>query len=60
MWVTESVMGIKTGDSSVVIEYQVDECTGTWSADQFVAHSHIYPGLTGGCEDYAFLGSGCC
>ena len=64
---SESVMGIKAGDSSVVIGYQVDEFTCTWSAEQFVAHSHIYPGFTGkvsslphfplepGCEDYAFL-----
>ena len=41
--------------------------THTWSAEQFVAHPHIYPGFTGkvsslthfplepGCEDYAFL-----
>ena len=64
---SDSVMGIKPGDSSVVIGYQVDEFTHTWSAEQFVAHSHIYPGFTGkvssltyfplepGCEDYAFL-----
>ena len=64
---SESVMGIKPGDSSVVIGYQVDEFTCTWSAEQFVVHSHIYPGFTGkvsslthfplepGCEDYAFL-----
>ena len=64
---SESVMGIKPGDSSVVIGYQVDEFTCTWSAEQFVACSHIYPGFTGkvsplthfpmkpGCEDYAFL-----
>ena len=63
----DSVMGIKPGDSGVVIGYQVDEFTCTWSAEQFVAHSHIYPGFTGkvaslthfplepGCEDYAFL-----
>ena len=62
-----SVMGIKPGDSGVVIGYQVDEFTHTWSAEQFVAHSHIYPGFTGkvsslthfplepGCDDYAFL-----
>ena len=31
---SESVMGIKPGDSSVVIE--VDEFTHTWSAEQFV------------------------
>ena len=54
---SESVMGIKPGDSGVVI----------LSAEQFVAHSHIYTGLTGkvssvtpfplelGCEDYYFL-----
>ena len=64
---SDSVMGIKPGDSGVVIGYQVDELTCTWSAEQFVAHSHIYPGFTGkvssltnfplepGCEDYAFL-----
>ena len=63
----DSVMGIKPGVSSVVIGYQVDEFTHTWSAQQFVACSHIYPGFTGkvsslthfplepGCEDYAFL-----
>ena len=64
---SDSVMGIKPGDSGVVIGYQVDEFPGTWSAEQFVAHSHIYPGFTGkvsslthfplepGCEDYAFF-----
>ena len=63
----DSVMGVKPGDSSVVIGYQVDEFTCTWSAEQFVACSHIYPGFIGkvsslthfplepGCEDYAFL-----
>ena len=44
---SDSVLGIKPGDSSVVIGYQVDEFTCTWSAEQFVAHSHIYPGFTG-------------
>ena len=65
---SESVMGIKPGDSSMVFGYQVDEFIHPWSAEQFVAHSHIYPGFTGkvssfmhsplepGCEDYAFLG----
>ena len=64
---SDSVMGVKPGDSSVVTGYQVDEFTHTWPAEQFVAHSHIYPGFTGkvslltqfplepGCEDYAFL-----
>ena len=64
---SKSVMGIKPGDSGVVIGYQVDEFTCTLSAEQFVAHCHIYPGFTGkvsslthfplelGCEDYSFL-----
>ena len=64
---SESVMGIKPGDSGVVIGYQVDEFNCTWSAEQFGACSHIYPGFTGkvlslthfplelGCEDYSFL-----
>ena len=64
---SDSVMSVKPGDSSVVIGYQVDEFTCTWSVEQFVACSHIYPGFTGkvsslihfpqepGCEDYAFL-----
>ena len=58
------VMGIKPAHSSVVIGYQF---TCTWSAEQFVAHCHIYPGFTSkvsslthfllepGHEDYAFL-----
>ena len=62
----ESVMGVKPCDSSVVIGYQVDEFTCTWSAEWFVAHSYIYPGFMGkvsflthfplepGCGDYAF------
>ena len=64
---SDSVTGIKPGESSVVIGYQVDEFTHTWSAEPFVPCSHIYPGFTGkmsslthfslepGCEDYAFL-----
>ena len=64
---SESVMGAKPGDSGVVIGYQVDEFTCTWSAQWFVTCSHIYPGFPGkvlslthfplepGCEDYAFL-----
>ena len=62
-----SVMGIKPGDSSVVIGYQVDEFTHTSPAEQFVTGSHIYPGFIGKvsslthfplelcCEDYSFL-----
>ena len=44
---SESVVGIKPGDSGVVIGYQVDEFPCTWSAEWFVAYSHIYPGFTG-------------
>ena len=44
---SESVMGVKPGDYGVVIGYLVDEFTCTWSAEQFVAHSHIYPGFNG-------------
>ena len=40
-------MAVKPGDSGVVIGYQVDEFTRTWSAEWFVACSHIYPGFTG-------------
>ena len=64
---SDSVMGIKAGDSGVVIGYQFNEFTRTWSTERFVAHSHIYPGLTGKvsslthfplepwCVDYSFL-----
>ena len=64
---SESAMGIKPDDSGVVIGYQVDKFTHTWSAEQFVACSHIHPGFTCkvsslthfpmelGCEDYSFL-----
>ena len=63
----ESAMGVKPGDCGMVIGYQVDEFTHAWSAEWFVAHSHIYPGFTGkvsslthfplelDCEDYSFL-----
>ena len=64
---SESAVGIKPGDSGEVIGYEVDEFTHTWSAEHFVACSHIYPGFTGkmssliqstlepGLEDYSFL-----
>ena len=67
MFNSESVVHIKPGDSGVVIGYQVDEFTHTWSVEQFVAHSHIYPGLIGKvssltyfsleqrCEGHSFL-----
>ena len=44
---SDSVIGIKPGDSGVVIGYQVDEFTHTWYAEQFVACFHIFPGFTG-------------
>ena len=61
------MVGMKPGDSNVVIRYQVDEFACTWLADHFVAWSHIYPGFMGkvsslthfplelGCEDYCCL-----
>ena len=61
------MVGIKPGDSGVLIGYQVDEFTHTSSAEQFIAHPHICPGFTGmvssltpfplepGCEDYSFV-----
>ena len=62
------VVGIKPGDASVVIGYQVDAFTHTWLVKHFVAQSHIYIHFTGKvsmlthflfeprCEDYSFLG----
>ena len=44
---SESVVGMKPGDSNVVIWYQVDEFTRTFLAEHFAAHSHIYHGFTG-------------
>ena len=64
---SESVVGMKPGDSGMVIGYQIVESTHTWLAECFVAQSHIYPSCTGkvsslnhfpfepGCEDYFFL-----
>ena len=56
----EFVMGIKPGDSGVVIGYQVDEVTHTWSAEWFVGHSHIYPMFTGKVSSLFLSGPGCC
>ena len=56
-----------TVDSNLQWALRVDEFTHTWSAEWFVAYSHIYPGFTGkvsslthfplqpGCEGYSFL-----
>ena len=43
----ESAVGIKPRDSGMVIGHQVDDFTHIWSAEWFVAHSHIYSGLMG-------------
>ena len=60
------MVGVKPGDSSVVIGYEVDEFTHTWLREQFVAQSHKYPEFMGkvsvltyfqlepGCEHYSF------
>ena len=42
-----SLVGIKSGHSSVLIRYQVDECTHIWLAQYFITQSHIYPGFMG-------------
>ena len=52
LWICD---GIKPGDSSVVIGYQVDEFTFTWSGEQFVAHSHIYSGFIGKVSSWTHL-----
>ena len=63
---SESAVGIKPGDSGVVIGYKIDVLTHTWSVEWCFAYSHINPGFTGkvaslthfllepGCEDYSF------
>ena len=60
---SESLVGFKPVDSSEVVGYQIDEFTHTWSVEQFVVHSHVYPGFSVKvsslihlqCEDYSFL-----
>ena len=50
---SESVMGIKPGDSGVMIGYWVDEFTHIWLAKHFIAQSHIYHSyLLGTGESY--------
>ena len=61
------MVGIIPVDTGVVIGYQVDEFTYTWSAECFIAWSHIYTSFMGkvstlthlplelGCEDYSFF-----
>ena len=62
---SDPVVGIKPGDSGVVIGYQVDEFTHTCYVEHFIVQSHIYPGIMDkvstlthfplelGCEDYS-------
>ena len=38
---------VETGDSGVVIRYQVDEFTHPWLEEQFISQLHIYPGFIG-------------
>ena len=64
---TQSVLGVKPGDSGVVIGYQVDELSDICLGEHFIACPNIYPGFTGkvstlvhfpletGCADYSFL-----
>ena len=63
----KSMVGIKPGDSDVVIECQVNEFPCIWFAEHFIAWSHIYPvfmykvstlthfPLEPGCDNYSFL-----
>ena len=44
---SESVVGIKPGNSGVMIGYQVDEFIGTWSGECFIVESPTDPGFTG-------------
>ena len=44
---SKSVASMKSGDSSVVIGYQIDEFTSTWSVEHFITQSHTNPGFTG-------------
>ena len=65
--ITKTSSGIKPGASVVMIRYQVDEFTHTWSVENFIVQSHIYTGFTGKvsilthfplkpvCEDYSIL-----
>ena len=44
---SESVMSIQSGDPGVLIGHQVNGFTHIWSAEWFVAHSHVNHGFTG-------------
>ena len=63
----EFVVGIKPGDSCVVIGDQGDEFTHAFSVEWYIGQSQIYPGFIGkmsnlthfplklGCQGYTFL-----
>ena len=44
---SEYLVGIKSGDYCVVIEYHFNQFTDTWFTECFVPQSDIYPGLMG-------------
>ena len=44
---SKSMVGVKSGGSGVLIGYQVDGYTHSWSAEHFIAQSHIYLGFAG-------------
>ena len=44
---SKSMVGIISGDSGMVIEYQIDEFTNPKLWKCFIALSHIYPGFGG-------------
>ena len=48
--ISESVVGIKPGDSCVVIGYQDDDFTHTLSAEHFLGQLHIHPGFKVRCQ----------
>ena len=66
-WSTLNLVGIKPGDSGIVIGYQVDEFIHALYAEPFLACLHNYPLFMGKmsslnhfplepmCEDYSFL-----
>ena len=47
---SESVVDISPGDCDMVLRYLIDEFTHIWSAEHFVAQSHISPGSQIKCQ----------
>ena len=46
---SESVVGIKSGKSSIVAGYQADDLTHTWSSESLVLHQKFTPGSQARC-----------